>query len=90
MNVFNAFYYSFSPQVAEIVASNSLIAQVTRVVIAPLIHILKILMLLPATEAGSILGGLVAAALAGVIYLTLPLLLVRAFDRRDGTARQKR
>jgi hypothetical protein len=36
MAVFDRFYYSFSPQVAEIVGSNPLLAALTRIVITPL------------------------------------------------------
>ena len=81
MRVFNDFYYSFSPAVAEIVSSDSIIAETMRIAIAPLILILKPLTWLAGTETEVILGGLTAATLFGITYLTLPVLLA-AYDNR--------
>ena len=82
MRVFNAFYYSFSPQVAEIVSSNLFLTEVTRVILAPLIHVLVISTFVPNTEFGIVCFGLPATALVGVIYLMPLMLLSKALARR--------
>jgi hypothetical protein len=82
MRVFNDFYYSFSPAVAEIVSSDSIIAETMRIAIAPLILILKPLTWLAGTETEVILGGLTAATLFGITYLTLPVFLAAYVNRR--------
>ncbi len=84
MTVFNAFYYSFSPQIAEIVASNSIIAELTRIIISPLIQILRIFTMIDATELSTVLVGLGVSASVGITYLTLPFVLV-AFVRNHET-----
>jgi hypothetical protein len=88
MQIFNRFYYSFSPQVAEVVASNPLLADMTRILLGPLIQILKIIMLLPRTETEITACGLLAAALIGATYLTPPVIMLRAFAKRGEDARK--
>lgn len=88
MKVFDTFYYSFSPATAEIVASNPIIAQVTHKMLLPLIHILKILTSTPASEVEVVVTGLVATALVGATYLTLPLALLIASSRPGEDARK--
>ena len=87
MQIFNRFYYSFSPQVAEVVASNTLLADMTRILLVPLIQILKTIMLLPRTETEITACGLLAAALIGATYLTPPIVILRAFARRREDAK---
>ncbi len=81
MAVFDAFYYSFSPQVAKIVGSNPLVASVIRVILVPLIGILRILAVIPGTEVAVVSFGVGAAALIGVIYLSVPMMLLSRFVR---------
>jgi len=88
MQIFNRFYYSFSPQMAGVVASNPLLADVTRILLAPLIQILKITMLLPRTEIEITACGLLAAALIGATYLTPPVVMLRAFAKRCEDAKK--
>jgi streptogramin lyase len=88
MQIFNRFYYSFSPQVAEVVASNPLLADMTRILLGPLIQILKITMLLPRTEIEITACGLLAAALIGATYLTPPVVILRAFAKRSEDAKK--
>jgi len=82
MTAFNAFYYSFSPAVAKIIASNSFPAEVARIILAPLIHILRIFTLMPRTEVAVVFSGLMATTLVGMIYLTPPMAILGAFAKR--------
>lgn len=86
MQIFNRFYYSFSPQVAQVVSSNPLIAALTRMLIVPLIQILKIFMLISESELGIVVAGTAATALVGLVYLTFPLSI--AFARHRENARK--
>ena len=85
MLVFNVFYYSFSPAVAGVVASQPVLASLVRLVIYPLVGCLSgasaVSALLPAGEASIVLAGLVASALIGLAY-GLPVLLAIQFIRR--------
>jgi peptide/nickel transport system substrate-binding protein len=80
MNVFNAWYYSFSPQVADFEREQPWLQQTVRVAIFPLLGILQIAekayAILPG-EFGSISAGLVASSLIGSVYLTPLALLIR-------------
>jgi len=89
MQVFNRFYYSFSPQVAAVVASNPLLAAMVRILIAPLIQTLKIFMLFPGSEPWIVLAGTAVAATVGPVYLSIPVAMI-AFARRGETAEKKR
>jgi PKD repeat protein len=81
MTVFNEFYYSFSPNIASIIADNSAFRSSMKVILYPLIGILH----LSSTtfslfnfnlELGVILAGLVASVLLGVVYfMPIPLIL---------------
>jgi hypothetical protein len=73
MNVFNALYYSFSPYVANYEREQPWLQQTVRIGTYPLFGILltteKAYSVLPG-EYGSILAGMIASALIGVIYLS--------------------
>jgi hypothetical protein len=83
MTVFNEFYYSFSPNVASIIADNSPLRAIMKVILYPLIGILHLSSATFSTfslnvELGVILAGFVASILLGVIYfMPIPLLLSR-------------
>ena len=87
MRVFNAFYYSFSPTVAQFVGRDSLLSTATRALIAPLLGGLHVAastltVLRSSQEIGILVTGTLASALIGMIYL-LPLLAVtKAFWRK--------
>lgn len=89
MQVFNHFYYSFSPQVAQVVSSNPLIAAFVRILIAPLIQILKIFVLIPESESWTILTGTAAAGAVGLVYLSLPVAAI-TFAKRVRSAGKQR
>jgi len=77
MEVFNAWYYSFSPSVAQFIASNDPIRAPVRVVLYPLLGVLGISaftysLFSGAPEFAVVMAGLVASSLIGLVYLTLP------------------
>jgi peptide/nickel transport system substrate-binding protein len=80
MNVFNAWYYSFSPQVADYERQQPWLQQAVRIAIYPLLGILQVAekayAILPG-EFGSVSAGLVASSLIGSVYLTPLALLIR-------------
>ncbi|MBS7623126.1 hypothetical protein KEJ39_05565, partial [Candidatus Bathyarchaeota archaeon] len=73
MEVFNAWYYSFSPQIAGWLAVNPAAREVTKILLAPLLAILHLAeisygALAFSPEAAVTLAGLVASSLIGVVY----------------------
>ena len=81
MNVFNNWYYSFSPQVANIISENLFLGDVVRTSLHPLIGVLStsasiqsVLSFNP--ELATVMAGLVATALIGLVYLSPPMLLI--------------
>ena len=83
MRIFNRFYYSFSPQVADVVGSNRPLADITRIILTPLLQILAIVR--GETEPQLVSSGLVASALIGLTYFTIPLVMLIVFTRRSRT-----
>lgn len=84
MTTFNAAYYSFSPCVAAYVAERSWIALTVRIMIYPLISMLRLTSLAfdsfpVGAEIGVLLYGLLASCLIGLIY-ALPIAVI--FDLR--------
>jgi hypothetical protein len=73
MNVFNAWYYSFSPQVADYEREQPWLQQIVRIGIYPLLGILqtaeKAYAIVPG-EFGSVSAGLVASSLIGAVYFS--------------------
>ena len=87
MVVFNAWYYSFSPGVANYISSHSAERTVMKGVLYPLVGILYLTSnLYSATasfpELAVLLSGLIASSLIGAFYLGLPLSLIRSRVRR--------
>jgi peptide/nickel transport system substrate-binding protein len=87
MVAFNAWYYSFSPGVANYIRSHWVEQSVMKVVLYPLIGILYLTSnVFTATSAfpelAVLLSGLVASSLIGAFYLGLPLSLIRSKVRR--------
>ena len=77
MEVFNAWYYSFSPSVARFIADNDPLRAPVRVVLYPLLGVLGISALTYSMfswspEFAVVMAGLVASSLIGLVYLTLP------------------
>ncbi len=86
MYAFNAWYYSFSPQIAAYVAQSDGVKAPLRIVLYPLIGALLVTSRVHDvfafnTELAVIVSGLVASSLLGLVYLT-PLSLVAAWRSR--------
>jgi hypothetical protein len=86
MTAFNGFYYSFSPNVASIIADNSALKDIMKMVLYPLIGILhvrsavfSVFSFLP--ELGIIFAGLIASSLIGMVYV-LPVALIFRYFRK--------
>ena len=87
MLAFNAWYYSFSPSVANYITTHWVERGVMRAVLYPLVGILYLTSnLYKATSAfpefAVLLSGLVASSLIGAFYLGLPLTIIRTKVRR--------
>jgi len=87
MKAFNAFYYSFSPKVAELVAGNPTLQAIVRVLIYPLVASLRVTtsvyQLCPQVpELMVMVAGILASALVGVAYVSPIVILLKAFRRR--------
>ena len=87
MKAFNAFYYSFSPTVASMVASAPIATALVRVLLYPLISILQVSStifdaLVFAPELGMVAAGLFAGALVGIVYLAPPVAGARCLIKR--------
>ncbi|MBS7622385.1 hypothetical protein KEJ39_01745 [Candidatus Bathyarchaeota archaeon] len=87
MNVFNAWYYSFSPTVAEHVKNNLALRNIVKAALYPLIGSLYLAqwaysMLSFAPELAVVAAGLVASSLIGVVYFAPVVLLAAEIARR--------
>jgi len=87
MVAFNAWYYSFSPFVAEFIREHSLARTVTKVMLYPIMGILRLgaasFYLFPANlEVGAVVSGLLISSLIGIVYLSPPLAAVLALFPR--------
>jgi streptogramin lyase len=87
MIVFNAWYYSFSPTVAEFIRENSAARTVTKFALYPLMAILRLgaasFYIFPTNlEAGAVLSGLLVSSLIGIVYVSIPLTVLLACSRR--------
>jgi peptide/nickel transport system substrate-binding protein len=88
MIAFNAWYYSFSPTVAQFIRENSAARTATKFALYPLMAILRLgaasFYLFPTDlEAGAVLAGLLVSSLIGVVYVTIPLTVLLACSRRS-------
>ena len=75
MAIFNQFYYSFSPSVAQSISENEILRAVMKMLLYPLIGILHLAAMtydaFPfSNEAGVVASGLVASSLIGLIYFS--------------------
>jgi uncharacterized protein YacL len=87
MVAFNAWYYSFSPNVANYLNSHGVERTIMKGVLYPLIGILFVSSQVFSATSGypefaAILSGLLASSLIGAFYLGLPLSLIRTKIRR--------
>ncbi len=84
---FNSFYYSFSPQVAQFIATHPEIKPLVKFSLYPLLsslHVASYSGCLPRinSEVKSIFSGLTASYLIGCFYLTPALLIINKFTRK--------
>jgi M6 family metalloprotease-like protein len=89
MNVFNMWYYSFSPQVADFIASHDSIRSPARIGLYPLIGVLELSSatysaLAFSPEFAVIVAGMLASGLIGLIYLTPIVLFFIPLRKRIG------
>jgi protein-S-isoprenylcysteine O-methyltransferase Ste14 len=82
MVVFNAWYYSFSPSVADYLTTHQAERTIMKGLLYPLLAILFLSsQVFSATdfnpELASVLAGLVASSLIGAFYIALPITLLR-------------
>jgi len=75
MTVFNQFYYSFSPSVAQSIAENDILRAVMKLLLYPLIGMLHLAAMtydaFPfSAELGVLVSGLVASGLIGLVYFS--------------------
>jgi len=92
---FNAFYYSWSPSVANVIVGNELPRAVFRVVLLPLIGIVRVTALLftamtniaGSTDLASVVAFLVAAAMTVAVYVAFPVLV--ALEIKQGSRRRR-
>lgn len=87
MRAFNAFYYSFSPEVAEILMEKPILQSLARVALHPLVASLRMMMtaitFLPkSSELVIILVGVSSSALIGVLYIA-PLMILKRIVRQE-------
>jgi len=87
MSVFNAFYYSFSPAVAQAISASENARTVTRGLLAPLLGSLYVgrvaLDLFPIrSDFGIVAAGLISSALIGLLYAS-PLVALNAAGAKD-------
>ena len=88
MRIFNAFYYSFSPAIAENVRASSYLAAMARILMNPLLVSLRAaalgLLILPANpEIGVSLMGILASCLIGIASLTPAFVAVNILRRKS-------
>jgi len=90
MKAFDAWYYSFSPYIAQSIASNAFARAVMKVLLYPLIGILHLAAMTYnafgfSHELAVVMAGLVASALIGVVYFSplaiLALVLLRRYRK---------
>ena len=91
MVIFNSFYYSFSPQVASVIASNNVLRGFMQILLRPLLAILGLAYFASIgvyrvdAEAAVMLTGLIVCVLLGLVYLSP---VVALFGRRNRAYRR--
>lgn len=87
MNAFNAFYYSFSPFVAESISTSDTARAATRALLAPLLGSLYVgqgvfHISLPNSELGVLAAGLISSSLIGLLYAS-PFIALNAVTAKN-------
>jgi len=81
MDVFNTWYYSFSPYVAQYENSHATARALVKLALYPLLDILHLAsstysLAASRPELAALAAGLVASSLIGLVYLALPMLVI--------------
>jgi len=81
MMVFNLWYYSFSPTIAQVIYASPQLRNVMQVLLYPLINILEVSATVfrafrSQPELGALLTGLTATAMIAIVYLWIPSILI--------------
>jgi peptide/nickel transport system substrate-binding protein len=81
MDVFNSWYYSFSPYVAQYENSHATARALVKLALYPLLDILHLAsstysLAASRPELAALMTGLVASTLIGLVYLALPMLAI--------------
>lgn len=92
LEVFNSFYYSFSPQVADSIRTTQSLRPVMTAVVSPLIAVLQVsehafTVLRGSQELAIILAGGVASTLLAAVYVMPGALLISLWTRRTPSKR---
>jgi hypothetical protein len=90
VDAFNAFYYSWSPAVAQIIAPNWILRWASRMILLPLVWIVEVTaqsfaivkVVTGSGDAASIVAFLLAALMSMFCYILLPMLIVVRLVRR--------
>jgi len=87
MRAFNAFYYSFSPKVAELAAGDPILQAIVRTLIYPLLASLRLAAVVSqiypqASQLMIMVAGVLASGMVGVLYLSPVVILLKAFRRK--------
>jgi len=89
MKAFNAFYYSFSPSLAELISASNSAKAAMRILLAPLLGSLSLgqaafQICQPQSELGVLMAGLITGSLVGLLYASpiIALSAVKADDKR--------
>lgn len=99
MQAFNEWYYSFSPEIADVIAQESTAKAAMKRVLYPLIGVLRLSSEVYSVfgfnpELGVVMAGLVASLLIGVVYFSLPaavlLFLTELIRRKSLTLKETR
>jgi hypothetical protein len=82
MVAFNAWYYSFSPGVAQYESMNPAMRSLVKIVIHPMIWILQVGSIVFSVfnfnlEAAAVISGITVSALLGIVYLSVPMMIAR-------------
>jgi hypothetical protein len=89
---FNSWYYSFSPQVAQLIAESQFLKDVVKLSLYPLLGILTTTTGAHAAfafhpELATLMTGILSSALIGLTYLSPPMILVSAVGHNRKTRR---
>jgi len=81
MTLFNRWYYSFSPSIAKAISENQRARDIVRISLYPLVTALRISteahsILRPSGELATVLTGVLAASLLGLVYVFPPMALL--------------